>query len=65
MVFVDISNKYKNTEEEKFAMDGKKKILKAIIFLVIAAAFYGIGAVTDIWSLLSVPTANVSLAKII
>ena len=65
MVFAEISNKYKNTEEEKSTMDGKKKILKAIVFLVIAAAFYGIGMATDIWSLLSVPTLNVSLAKII
>ena len=65
MVFAEISNKDKNTEEEKSTMDGKKKILKAIVFLMIAAGFYGIGMATDIWSLLSVPAVNVSLAKII
>lgn len=44
-------------------MDSKKKILKAVVFLLLAAAFYGIGMITDIWSLLSIPTANISLAK--
>ena len=38
-------------------MDSKKKILKAVIFLLLAAAFYGIGMITDIWSLVSLPTA--------
>lgn len=46
-------------------MDSKKRILKAVIFLLLAAAFYGIGMVTDVWSLLSIPTADISLAKII
>lgn len=44
-------------------MNGKKKILKAVIFLVIAVAFYGIGVVSDVWSLLSLPAAGISLAK--
>ena len=46
-------------------MDSKKRILKAVVFLLLAAAFYGIGWITNIWSLLSLPTANISLAKII
>ena len=46
-------------------MDSKKRILKAVIFLLLAAAFYGVGSITDIWSLLSIPTANISLAKAI
>ena len=46
-------------------MDNKKRILKAVVFLLLAAAFYGIGWITNIWSLLSLPTANISLAKII
>ena len=46
-------------------MNSKKKILKAVIFLLLAAAFYGIGMITDIWSLVSLPTANISLAKAI
>ena len=46
-------------------MDNKKRILKAVVFLLLAAAFYGIGWITDIWSLLSLPTVTISLAKII
>lgn len=46
-------------------MDSKKRILKSIVFLLLAAAFYGVGWVTDIWSLLSLPTVTISLAKII
>ena len=51
--------------KEISTMDSKKKILKAVIFLLLAAAFYGIGMITDIWSLVSLPTANISLAKAI
>lgn len=44
-------------------MNGKNRILKAILFLILASACYGIGAAADVWSLLSLPSFHLSLAK--
>ena len=46
-------------------MNGKKKIVKAVIFLIVAAAFFGIGTMANVWAQLGAPELKLSLAKVI
>lgn len=46
-------------------MNGKKRIVKAALFLVVTAVLWGIGMMTDIWSLITLPAASISFAKVI